>query len=150
MNLSTSVPSAPGPRLEVDIKAEERAQPLPPIAVLVRKAEQHLPHCKKVELQALLAHYPEDDIRHYALALDMKQRMQEPYPIADNYVKCQRGHTFWVGTPGMLFRNRKTYCKDCGRDVSVVLTPKPQRTKEQKAHAAERAAAALASLKKGS
>ena len=49
----------------------------------------------------------------------------------------------------MLFRNRKTYCADCGHDVTVTLTPKPERSKEEKAHAAERAEAALELLKKG-
>ena len=50
----------------------------------------------------------------------------------------------------MLFRNRKTYCADCEHDVTVTLTPKPERSKEEKAHDAERASAALDSLlKKG-
>ena len=149
LNVSTSVSKREGPQLEVHAKAEKRAQPLPPIAVLERKAEDNLHNCTKVELQALLAHYPENDIRHYALTLYMSRRMRVPYPIADKWVQCRRGHIFFVGTPGMLFRNRKTYCKNCGRDVSVTLVPKPERTREQRIADAERASEALALLKRG-
>lgn len=144
LNMSTSVPNRDG----VERKAEKRAQPLPSIVVLERKAEDNLHNCTKVELQALLEHYPENDIRHYALALYMSRRMQVPYPIADKWVQCRRGHTFWVGTVGMLFRNRKTYCKHCGHDVSVTLVPKPERTKEQRIADAERASEALEKLKR--
>lgn len=40
LNLSTSVPSGTGPRtqLEVEVKAEKRAQPLPPIQEMERRA----------------------------------------------------------------------------------------------------------------
>ena len=131
------------------MKAEERSQPLPPITVLERKAEGDLRNCTKVELQALLDHYPENDIRHYALALDMSRRMKVPDPIADNWVQCLRGHTFSVGTAGMLFRNRKTYCKSCGHDVSVTLVPKPTETKEERIAREERGSEVLEMLKRG-
>ena len=149
LNLSTSVPRSDGVKLEAEVKAKKRAQPLPPIAVLEQKAESDLRNCTKVELQALLEHYPENDIRHYALALDMSRRMKVPYPIADKWVKCRRGHIFSVGTAGMLFRNRRTYCKDCGRDMSVTLVPKPERTKEQRIADEERSSEVLELLKKG-
>lgn len=130
LNLSTSVPSGnPGPRLQVEVKAEKRAQPLPPVQELERRALIDTRNLTKVECEALLAHYPERDIRHYALALYMSRRFKMPIPIAENWVRCTRGHIFSVGTPGMLFGNRKTYCQDCGRDVSVTLTPKPERSK---------------------
>ena len=77
----------------------------------------------------------------------MSRAFKMPIPIAENWVKCRFGHIFQVGTPGMLYRNRKTYCQDCGRDVSVTLTAKPQRTKEQQADDAERTRAALERLK---
>ena len=147
LNLSTSVPSGTGPRLEVEVKAEKRAQPLRPIAELERRAEADTRNLTKVECEALLEHYPERDIRHYALALYMSRRFKMPIPIAENWVECRERHIFSVGTEGMLFRNRKTYCQDCGRDVTVTLTPKPERTKEQQAHDAERASEALERLK---
>lgn len=147
VNLSTSVPSqTPRVELEVEAKARKRAEPLPPIADLERKALIDTRNLTKVECEALLAHYPERDIRHYALALYMSRRFRMPIPIAENSVECRAGHIFSVGTPGMLFRNRKTYCADCGQDVTVTLTPTPERSKEEKAHEAERASAALDSL----
>ena len=162
LNLSSSVPSGkprkdgdaretlrPRVDLEVARKAHKRAQPLPPVRELERRAEQDTRNLTKVECEALLAHYPENDIRHYALALYMSRAFRMPIPIAKNWVRCRAGHTFSVGTPGMLFRNRKTYCRDCGRDVSVERVPAPVRTKEQRIHDTERATAALDLLKKG-
>ena len=49
----------------------------------------------------------------------------------------------------MLFLNRRTYCKDCGKDVSVSLVPKPERTKEQRIADEERSSEVLELLKKG-
>ena len=147
MNLSTSVPDRGGVKLEVEVKTEKREQPLPPIQVIQRKAVEDLRNCKKVELQALLDHYPENDIRHYALALDMSRRFHIPIPIAQNWVECRQGHIFSVGTAGMLFKNRKTYCQDCGHDVSVVLTPQPQVSKEERIAREERASETLQRLK---
>ena len=138
LNLSTSVTSA---------KAK-LAKPLPPVAELEKIVEQDTRNLNKAECEALLAHYPENDIRHYALALHMSRTMQMPIPIADNWVQCRRGHVFSVGTPGMLFRNRKTYCENCGHDVSVTLVPKPERTKEQRIADAERSSEALERLKR--
>ena len=149
LNLSTSVPRSDGVKLEAEVKAEKRAQPLPPIAAIEARALTGFHNCTKVELQALLEHYPENDIRHYALALDMSRRMKVPYPIAEKWVQCRRGHTFSVGTVGMLFLNRKTYCKDCGKDVSVSLVPKPTETKEKRIAREERASEALELLKRG-
>ena len=149
MNLSTSVPRSDGVKLEAEVKAEKRAQPLPPIAEIEARALKGFHNCTKVELQALLEHYPENDIRHYALALDMSRGMKVPYPIAEKWVQCRNGHTFSVGTAGMLFRNRKTYCKECGRDMSVTLVPKPIEMKEKRIARQERAKDALEILKKG-
>ena len=149
LSMSTSVPRSDGVKLEAEVKAEKRAQPLPPIAAIEARALTGFHNCTKVELQALLEHYPENDIRHYALALDMSRRMKVPYPIAEKWVQCRRGHTFSVGTVGMLFLNRKTYCKDCGKDVSVSLVPKPTETKEKRIAREERASEALELLKRG-
>ena len=135
--------------MEAEVKAEKRAQPLPPIREIEARALTGFHNCTKVELQALLEHYPENDIRHYALALDMSRRMKVPYPIADKWVQCRRGHTFSVRTAGMLFLNRRTYCKDCGKDVSVSLVPKPERTKEQRIADEERSSEVLELLRKG-
>lgn len=148
LNPSTSVSQETEVSAGVARSARQREQPLPPVSELERRAEQDTRNLKKVECEALLAHYSERDIRHYALALFMSQRFQMPIPIAKNWVECREGHVFWVGTPGMLFRNRKTYCSDCGRDVTVTLTPAPERTKEQRVHADERAKNALERLKR--
>lgn len=139
LNLSTSLSSS----------AEKRTKPLPPVSELERIMEQDTRNLNKAECEALLAHYPENDIRHYALALHISRTMQVPIPIADKWVQCRRGHVFSVGTPGMLFRNRKTYCENCGHDVSVTLVPKPEPTKEQRIADAERASEALERLKRG-
>lgn len=147
LNLSTSVSDRGGVKLEVEVKAEKREQPLPPIHEIEKKALDDLRNCTKVELQALLDHYRENDIRHYALALDMSRRFEMPIPIAKKWVQCRRGHIFSVGTAGMLFKNRKTYCKDCRRDVSVVLTPKPKVSKEERIARQEDASEALQRLK---
>ena len=147
LHLSTSVGDRGGVGLEVEVKAEKRKQPLPPLDEIQIKALDNLRNCTKVELQALLAHYPERDIRHYALALDMSRRFEMPIPIAKNWVQCRRGHIFSVGTAGMLFKNRQTYCKDCRRDVSVVLAPQPKVPKEERIARQEGASEALQRLK---
>ena len=148
LNLSTSVPDRDGVKLEAQVNAEKREHALRPIQEIEKKALDDLRNCTKVELQALLDHYPERDIRHYALALDMSRRFEMPIPMAKNWVQCRRGHSFSVGTAGMLFKNRKTYCKDCRRDVSVGLTPKPKVSKEERIARQEGASEALQRLKK--